>query len=124
MITESYGDKLTLDFFNRHYMLEGRQRHLTSLFKEAKDAPDSHITWNTKEVYHVDTILRDKWRVQLQVKYNLDFTSQIPNSLTEDLVSTLDKASNLSFMNYQTNGYPHTEVIITLTLPVKYVQSI
>lgn len=40
--------------------------------------------------------------------------------LIADMLHTLDIANDISFMGYHTVGYPHEEVIITLTLTIPF----
>lgn len=114
-------EELSLEYFNHHYSLAGKQKRLRILLVRARNNCDSTIEWNTYEVYHVDTLLRgDKWRVQLRVKFNFNFDSPIQNSLMERFVNILDTASQTSFVDYRTVGYPHEEVIITLTFTIPF----
>lgn len=114
-------EELSLDYFNKHYILEGRQKSLARLFRMANENCKSDIEWNTYEVYHVDTLLRDnKWRVQLRVKFNFYFDSPIQNNLMERFVNILDTANKTSFVDYKTVGYPHEEVMITLTCTIPF----
>ena len=113
-------EEISLEYFNQHYALEGRQKRLKRLLDAATEIPQRVVN-NTRDVYHVDTILRGaKWRVQLKVKYNLDFSSTIDQELIADMLHTLDIANDISFMGYHTVGYPHEEVIITLTLTILF----
>lgn len=118
-------EELSLDYFNSHYSLEGKQKSLARLLRSAKDNCNSHIEWNTYEVYHVDTLLRDnKWRVQLRVKFNFNFDSPIQNNLMERFVNILDTANRNSFVDYKTSGYPLEEVMITLTFTIPFKDEI
>ena len=113
-------EEISLEYFNQHYALEGRQKSLKRLLDAATEILQRVVN-NTKDVYYVDTILRGaKWRVQLKVKYNLDFSSTIDQELIADMLHTLDIANDISFMSYHTVGYLHEEVIITLTLTVLF----
>lgn len=114
-------EEITLEYFNEHYKLEGRQRKLQRLLKAATEIPTERVEANTRDVYHVDTILRgDKWRVQLRVKYNFDFNYIVDQELVADMLHTLSIATDISFMDYHTIGYPFEEVMITLTLTIPF----
>lgn len=114
-------EEISLKYFNQHYSLEGRQKRLCSLLEAATEIPTEKAQANTRDVYHVDTILRkDKWRVQLRVKYNFDFNYVVDQELVADLLQTLDIANDISFMNYQVIGDLFKEVLITLTLTIQF----